>query len=483
MGSVAADAKRELFAARYENAAQLYSQVVAKEPENGDAWYGLVRAQLSTHHSRDAYASAEKALKNSPHSAGAQTAAGCAAFRHGDLPGAERFYQAALKIDPQYPGALSGLASINSAVSRFKTARDLRMRAYKASPEDPELMVAYANTLKDDQAHIAALAAALARLDPASDEARRLRVHIADDRVVAGRKLRRLISPYENSTVKLLRITDGPSHQRGVGIAIRLNGKQTARLLLDTGASGVAISPKQAEHAGLEVISGEASDFKGIGDEKPQSSTVYIAPELRIGDVVFADYPISAFRSAKSSSYDGIIGPDVLERYIVRLDFAQLLMSLETRPKNPEADSDEPIDWTGPPAPGFFRIFRFGNHLAVPTFLNGGRSALFLVDSGSSVNLIDTDVAKEYTKVSNDSRTILKGLQGQVKEISRASKISLQFAGFRQENSDLIAISFDKLDDGMGVGFGGLLGMPILAQLATTIDYRAGTIRFEYRKP
>ena len=45
--------------------------------------------------------------------------------------------------------------------------------------------------------------------------------------------------------------------------------KAKRKVDLDTGASGIAVSPKFAEKAGLQVISGEASDAKGIGDKKP----------------------------------------------------------------------------------------------------------------------------------------------------------------------------------------------------------------------
>jgi hypothetical protein len=33
------------------------------------------------------------------------------------------------------------------------------------------------------------------------------------------------------------------------------------------------------------------------------------------------------------------------------------------------------------------------------------------------------------------------------------------------------------------VGFGGILGMPVLGNLAVTIDYRKGAVKFDYRKP
>jgi hypothetical protein len=99
------------------------------------------------------------------------------------------------------------------------------------------------------------------------------------------------------------------------------------------------------------------------------------------------------------------------------------------------------------------------------------------------LNLYVTDVAKEFTHVSGDAFTTLKGVQGKVDRTSRASRISLVFAGFRQENPDLLAISLEKMSDAFGVGFGGILGMPVLGNLAVTIDYREGAIRFEYNKP
>ena len=72
-------------------------------------------------------------------------------------------------------------------------------------------------------------------------------------------------------------------------------------MILDTGASGISVSPRLAEKAGLQVISGEASDAKGIGDKTPSSQISYLASEVRVGDVVFADYPISVFRNAQSA--------------------------------------------------------------------------------------------------------------------------------------------------------------------------------------
>jgi tetratricopeptide (TPR) repeat protein len=481
------DAQRELFAGRYENASSLYSKLLVERPQETDAWYGLVRAELALHHSREAYAAAEQALAKAPQSAGAETAAGLAMYRRGDLFKAEQHFRTALRIRPDYPGALRGMASIYSAVSKPKSARDLRLRAYRLSPDDPELMLAYANTLQGPE-HITALEAALGRMDSTTERARNLRVHIANDRALGDRQLRRLVSPYQSSRIKLSLILDGPRRPRGLGLRLILNQKETVKLLLDTGASGISVSPKLAEKAGLQVISGEASEAKGIGDGNASPALTYLASVVRAGDVVFDDYPVAVFRSAQSADFDGLIGADVFARFLVKIDFLQMELSLEPRlGKDTDTGGEaEPSD-AGEPAPGFFRVLRFGDHLALPTTIEGDRpgmhSALFLLDSGASINLIDTETAKESTGVSDDSRITVRGVQGKVDKTSRANRVSLTFAGLRQQNPDLIAISLEKMGDSMGVGLGGVLGLPVLGNLAVTIDYRAGTVRLEYKKP
>ena len=475
------DSEKELFAARYAAAVRLYQDALKTHPAEFDAYYGLVRALIGDHRAQEAYAAAEEALQKNPQKAGVQTAAGLAAFRGGDLRKAESHFRSALRFDSGYAGALMGLAAINEAVSNFKTARSLLLTAYRISPGDPELMIEYANTLKGAE-HIAALQKALPILDPESEQGRYLRAHIANDLAVRGRKLRQLASPYETTRVKLFRIMNGPSSMRGVGVRVQLNQKHSVRLLLDTGASGISVSPKATERAGLELLGDQASDMKGIGDEQAQASYRYMASELQIGSVTFSNYPVAVFRSAKSADFDGLIGADVFRKFIVTIDFPRLELILEPRtPGGSPVDEEDPTD-ASPLAAGFYRAIRCGNHLAVPTSINDGRASLFLLDSGGSTNIIDTAIGKQWTKVSKDDGAQVKGIQGTVKQASRANDVHLVFAGFRQDNPTLIAISLEKMNDSMGVAFGGILGMPVLGKLKMTIDYREGAVRLEYVK-
>jgi len=423
---------------------------------------------------------AEEGLRRAPDKPETLTAAGMAAYRHGDLSKAEAYYLKAFKLDPHYAGSLGGLATIYSAISKFKTERKFVLAAYHSSKDDPQLITAYGYTLEGAE-HTAALERALAIYDPTSREARALRAHIANDKEVGDRKLRRLSTPYQHYQINLVEILAGPRRAYAVGLQVQLNQSHKVRLMLDTGASGIAVAPKVAEKAGLEILGSESFQVYGAGDEKAPESFHYVAGSVSMGGLSFTNFPVSVFRTAQTTDYDGLIGADVFRRFLVTIDFPRLRLDLDTRPESLPADHAEPEDAVDPLPSGFFRALRFGNHLTVPTSVNESAGQLFLIDSGSNVNLIDTAVAGESTSVHADNRSKLRGIQGQVKDVSRASEVSLIFAGFHQRNSDLLAVDMSKLDDAAGVGIAGVLGIPVLRYMKLTIDYKNGAVRFEYQ--
>jgi cytochrome c-type biogenesis protein CcmH/NrfG len=127
------------------------------------------------------------------------------AYRRGELSKAEECYRSALKTDPNYPGAVSGIAAIFFAVSKFATGRQLMEQAYRLRPDDPDFMLAHANTLRGAE-HLAVLEKVLLMLDPTAEEAQSLRAHIANDRAVGDRKTARLVSEYVPATLKLVQL-------------------------------------------------------------------------------------------------------------------------------------------------------------------------------------------------------------------------------------------------------------------------------------
>jgi tetratricopeptide (TPR) repeat protein len=472
----AREAEKELFAARYERAAELYGKVVREDPAWAPGYYGLVRALLGDHRPHEAYTAAADGLKQAPQSAEGQTAAGLAEYRRGDLPRAEAYFRKARQIDPKYAYALSGLASIYYAVSKFKTGNALVAQAFRAAPTDPQLLVAWAGTLQGAE-HLAALERALAMYEPASREARRLYGHLAMDKSAGGRKVRQLASPYQSYDIELVQIGFGARHTYAVGVKVRLNNTRTVRLMLDTGSSGVSLSPKAAEKAGLETLGDVRSEFRGLGDKKPQEAFAYLAESLEIGDLRFNNFPLKVSQAATTDDFDGLMGADVFHMFRVTIDFPKRRLQLAPNSSGPPGD--EAVDAADPLATGFTRMLRFGHMLTVETKVNEGTPQLFLLDSGSSGNLVDNEAAQESTKVKRDYNAGLRGVQGSVTQLSRASKVCLIFAGFKQENLDMLSTSLQAMGDSTGVGIAGVIGMPVLWQMKLTIDYRNGALRLE----
>ncbi len=115
----------------------------------------------------------------------------------------------------------------------------------------------------------------------------------------------------------------------------------------------------------------------------------------------------------------------------------------------------------------------------IPTSVNQSAPKLFLLDSGASTNLLDAQAAREFTGVHRDDYTNVRGVQGKVAKVSRADRVTLVFAGFGQDNPDLVAIDLEKMGNGLGIAVTGVIGMPGLRQVKMTIDYREGAVRLE----
>jgi hypothetical protein len=110
-------------------------------------------------------------------------------------------------------------------------------------------------------------------------------------------------------TIKLTPISNGPGKPiRGVGVRVKFNGKSTAKLLLDTGAFGISVSPKFAGHAELEDL-GAQSETHGIGDGKTQSTL-----------------PIS---EVEVIAISGILGMPVLRHLKLNIDYRNGALKLD----------------------------------------------------------------------------------------------------------------------------------------------------------
>lgn len=389
--------------------------VFAQAPENplADARKALADFDLATADSLGA-----KALAQSPDSAAVHTFLGELRLRQGLAGDAEKELKKAIAIDPKFARAWYELSRVFDFASLHHTAEIYLVKAHDLAP--------------DNKTYNQALARVRWRREHPDEE--------------------RLTSEYGHGSISLSGLRENRDNISAFTVRASINGGKPLYLRLDTGASGILIRAKAAEKAELQKL--RESKIGGVGDDPEREGWMSQADSIQFGPVSFANYPVEVTGKTFEDD-DGLIGTDVFADFMVTLDFIRHKLLLDPLPGG-MPDHSRTLDraYTAELA-GFSPIYRWGHTLLIPTKINDAGPFLFVIDTGSSQSLIAKKVAKLATKVHLDGDTTLKGLNGKVKEVSRADDLTIQFATFKQRNDDMIAFDLDKVSRGTGMEIGG----------------------------
>jgi Tfp pilus assembly protein PilF len=452
----------------------------------------LLASTLSATTLEEAVALGRKALKNNgvatawkiaqalllerPDSAVTHEFAAEVLFRRGDFTEAEDQFKRALKIHPDFARAWWGLGRIEECSSMYETAERYFRRAHDEDPKDPQIFREWALRL-NGQEHLDAMEKYAAMIEGAAeqDELQSTRQHIQLDRTLKGRNVMILSSPYQNTELPLIDVTNAGAHMRSYGLEITVNGERLT-LVLDTGASGILIQQRAAERAGVDKIA-DAS-FGGIGDNV-RRATGYtgVAGRVKIGSVEYQDAIVHVSEKDLVGYADGLIGTDAFSAFLIELDFPGKKMKLSAFPDY-KVDSS-PRDRT-PSSAGFVPVFRFGHMLLLPTKVNDAPERLFVIDSGSARTMISYDLAAELSHIKRDDSIRMSGVSGQVADLYATGTMLLQFAGFRQKNLGITAFDMREQSRRLGTELSGFIGLPLLNLFRLTINYRDGVVKFEF---
>ena len=438
---------------------------------------GLIRTLLKQDKVDEAEAALRKYALGHAQEPALLTLAGDIQFRQGHFEDARTSYLRSFEFDKQSARTLLGLGRLEASEKRHRTAADFFRRAYALDANDPDVIKEWADTLENSVEEIAALEKYL--LKATNEDPEKLldvRNHIDYLAAIGNRRTASLVDPPESTSLRLTLI--GAS--RGFGIAIAINGGKPATLLFDTGAGGITIHRKLAQKLGVKPLA--SSRLRGVGDGESKAASIGIADEVRIGDIVYKDVPVTISDQKAGGTDAGLIGSNIFHPFLITIDGPRRMLRLRLRRETAEIETAEYDAITPPGEEDFTRVRCFNHLMLVDTLAGGKKRGWFLIDSGASGNMISLALVRTLPAFVAPGGIQLTGVSGRVDQSYTVRGVDLLFAGFRNPNPEMHSFDFKKLNKSVRTEISGLLGFPTLETLVTTIDYRNGLVKFQKGK-
>lgn len=254
-------------------------------------------------------------------------------------------------------------------------------------------------------------------------------------------------------------------------IEASINGRPM-HFLFDTGGHSI-VSPDAARALGLTPVGGVRSGGSGAGTIEQQFTRV---KELRIGDAVMRDQAFSVLDLGYSSMergaqppLAGLLGLEVVERFITRLDYRAGTLTLLPRDQNPTCKSG----WVAA---------RFSDDMPTVDALLDGVRAPFTIDTGNNGS---TMLYMHWLKQNGLVARYNRGVQAVSYGAGGASQNWVSYAqtftvGGGTVRYPMVRTSDDKGGVSLSVSEAGNLGTHTLANYTITFDYGRSRICMDY---
>ncbi len=468
-----------------------YRAILQSDPKSAPAYVGLFRVLLREKRLDDAASAVNKAAEVAPTSDAVRTAQGELYFRQGKIGDAESSFIPLVKAGTSEARAYLGLATIYWVTSHYMHGKLMIEKAHDKDSSDPDIRKLWLFTMTRKERIQELKGNLTVANDDDEDEPEHSETSLTEmkeeEESASGCHL---ASNVTQTRISMERLLYGATRVRGYGLKVQLNDAK-AKLLLDSGASGILVSRKVGEKIGIEPLA--KIDVHGIGDKGAVSSFIGVVKSIKIGDLEFQGCHVEVMDRNSVTDEDGLIGSDVFSHFLVNINFPDQRLELSPLPPLPPPSAvDKALmekypkiarfrdGFVPPEFKDFSQVYRFGHMLLIPTRINELPSKLFLIDTGAFSDTISPEAAREVTKVRSDSDYKVKGVNGAVKDVFTADKLTLTFSHFKQPAQDIVAFDTSVMTNSAGAEVSGTLGFAMLYQMQLKIDYRDGLVDFVY---
>lgn len=275
-----------------------------------------------------------------------------------------------------------------------------------------------------------------------------------------------------NTLSSKAQLTQIPFELKGAHLYIKVQAKSNDMLnfIFDTGATGASIDSTVAERIGISKENLQTVTIDGNGGS--QSYQMASHQQLKIGNVKIEDLNLvrADFKSLSANlghQLDGIVGYDVLNHYVTKLDFDQKKISLYEQISHADTTG-----YTGIP-------FEFSKNILIPRFpvsitLANGETftGRVMFDTGSIFSLIVSNGFNKFhdfkSKIGPVTLTHGRGVSAITNDqIAMIKSMSVQGFDFGPMTIRLTVSETGKAYD----GYLGIMGIEIIKRFNVILDY------------
>jgi hypothetical protein len=248
-------------------------------------------------------------------------------------------------------------------------------------------------------------------------------------------------------------------------VSAQVNGVGPIRLLLDTGADEGFMTTEIGRRLHLVVTGEEEGSGTGAATVRMERTTVR---EIRLGESVFHDWPMSLTSSDGfanvfgSRSPDGVIGKPVFDRYVVTIDYQRKMLTFTP-----------PSQYVAPAGAAVVK-FDLPRQIPVVDAELDGAYGRFGVDTGARSSLLVYRPFAEEHKLKEKYGAQVEGVTGwgiggPIRSLLARSK-HFSLGGIDVEGS---VVRLSTLGTGLTTSsaMAGLIGPDILERFIVTFDY------------
>jgi tetratricopeptide (TPR) repeat protein len=486
-------AQSEIRKGNFNEAEKIYRHLIEKKPEDNDARLGLSFTLIKKLRLQEAYEEAAQVMVSDPLSGRAHSLLGTALLRSGEFRNSVEALLTALKFNNRDALALAGLAEVASFENRSRLAYEGLHRAIQIDPLEPDYYVSLARACSRLELYTEAADAYQRFLEvaPKTDAERRARIRGLIDfyRYLGTSKLHRLGGKDVSSTPFDL-IGNRPF------INVTVNGKETLRFVIDTGASLSVISDKAAQKLGIRPVA-RGGNARAVGGTGTFPIIYGLLDSLTIGDAKIDLVPIyirtvhSTSDTPKDERADGYLGLSVLSNYGVTIDYQNRTLVLDRTPLREEsATAATTVMETA--ASGTNEVVisvrsTSGGLASAETHLPTlTRPLNFIVDTGATSSVVSKAAVKRYRlegmKMPHE-RTRVIGAAGVEEGVETLSLATLTVSNLRQQNARALILDLEPVNETSGFEQHGIIGGDFLRHFRLHLDLRRYQLRLTPQSP